>query len=64
MKLISVFQKTPLLIAVEDENIQIVKLLLGNLNIDVNFHSIPNCFFTYYIFKIFFSLIKLQINCF
>ena len=36
MKFILLFQKTPLYIAVEKENIDIVKLLLMNDEIDVN----------------------------
>lgn len=45
MKFISVFQKTPLLVAVENNNLEIVRLLLSIKTIDINIQSIYISYF-------------------
>lgn len=67
MKFISFFNNTPLLIAVENDNIELVQILLTQSNIDVNIKSVSNADF-YIILKLKFdsilnlkNIIKFQI---
>lgn len=67
MKFISFFNNTPLLIAVENDNIELVQILLTQPNIDVNIKSVSNADF-YIILKLKFdsipnlkNIIKFQI---
>ena len=45
MKFILLFQKTALYIAVEKENIEIIKLLLSNNRINININNILSLIF-------------------
>ena len=60
----NIFNKTPLFWAIEKENVDIVKLILSNKNIDVNALNILNQYFLniIYIKCIFMALMKLLIK--